>query len=92
VVVVLKRQHTGLSMLTQGGALRADAFADQATILSSIRASHGTGVLQVTDPSSVAATLSPAGVPALRGNPAVAEVIPDSRSGWHRLLRSPCPG
>jgi hypothetical protein len=77
VIVVLKSQPAGLNMRTQAGAMRADALSGQAAIVSSIRASHGTGLLQLTDPSSVAATLSPAEVTALRGNPAVAEVIPD---------------
>jgi Subtilase family len=77
VIVVLKSQHAGLNLRTQGRALKADALSDQASIVSSIRSSGGTGVLQVTEPSSVAATLSAAEVRALRGNPAVAEIIPD---------------
>ena len=77
VIVVLKSQPAGLNMLTQGRTLRADALSDQAPVVSSIQASHGTGLLQLSDPSSVAATLSAAGVAALRANPAVAEVIPD---------------
>jgi hypothetical protein len=77
VIVVLKSQHTGLNMRTQAGTLRTDALSDQAAIVSSIKASHGTGLLQLTEPSSVAATLSPAEVSSLRANPAVAEIIPD---------------
>jgi hypothetical protein len=77
VIVVLKTQPTGLNMRTQAGTLRADAASDQASIVSSIQASHGTGLLQLTDPSSVAATVSAAEVAALRASPAVAEVIPD---------------
>ena len=77
VIVVLKSQHAGLNLRTQASTLKADALSDQASIVSSIRSSGGTGVLQVTEPSSVAATLSAAEVSALRGNPAVAEVIPD---------------
>ena len=79
VIVVLKSQHARLNMRTQGQTLKADALSDQASIVSSIRASHGTGLLQLTDPSAVAATVSPAEVATLRGNPAVAEVIPDSK-------------
>src|ERR1700691_4951976 len=77
VIVVLKSQHTALNMRTQASTLRTDTRSDQASVVSSIQASHGTGVVQLTEPSSVAATLSPAEVTALRGNPAVAEVIPD---------------
>jgi hypothetical protein len=79
VIVVLKSQHTGLNLRTQAGTLRSDARSSQASVVSSIQASHGTGLLQVTDPSSVAATVSPAEVAALRANPAVAEVIPDPK-------------
>ncbi|MGH3166255.1 MAG: S8 family serine peptidase, partial [Trebonia sp.] len=52
---------------------------DQAPIVSSIRASGGTGVLQVTEPDSVAAALSAAEVSTLRSDAAVAEVIPDPK-------------
>jgi hypothetical protein len=77
VIVVLKSQLTGLNMRTHGSTLKADALSDQASIVSSIRSSGGTDVLQLTEPNSVAATLSASEVSALRGNPAVAEVIPD---------------
>jgi hypothetical protein len=77
VIVVLKTQHAGLNMRTQGSALRADALSAQAPIVSSIQASHGTGVLQLAEPDSVAATVSAAEVASLRSNPGVAEVIPD---------------
>jgi hypothetical protein len=78
VIVVLKNQHPGLNLRAQDSQLRADSLADQASIVSSIRASHGTSVLQLTAPSSVAATLSAAEVSDLRHNPAVARIIPDS--------------
>jgi Subtilase family len=78
VIVVLKTQPARLNMRTQGPELKADAASGQASIVASIRASHGTGLLQLTDPSAVAATLSAAEVSALRSNPAVAEVIPDT--------------
>jgi len=78
VIVVLKNKLAGLNMRTQHTALKADALADQAPIVSSIRSSDGTHVLQLTEPNSVAATLSAAEVSALRSNPAVAEVIPDA--------------
>jgi hypothetical protein len=77
VIVVLKDQHTGLNLRTQGSKRSADTRSDQASIVSSIRAGHGTGLLQLTAPSSVAATLSAAEVSKLRRNPAVAQIIPD---------------
>jgi len=92
VIVVLKSQHAGLNLRTQASALKADALSDQASIVSSIRSSGGTGVLQVTEPSSVAATLSAAEVSALRGNPAVAEVIPDPEIQVAPATPLPVPG
>jgi hypothetical protein len=77
VIVVLKSQHSGLSLRAHGSELRADARSDQASIITSIRASRGTGVIQLTAPSSVAATLSAAEVAKLRANQAVARIIPD---------------
>jgi Subtilase family len=79
VIVVLKSQLTGVNMRTQRNTLKADALAHQASIVSSIRSSGGRDVLQLTEPNSVAATLSASEVSALRSNPAVAEVIPDPR-------------
>lgn len=77
VIVLLKDQHTGLNLQASPRALTADTRADQASIVASIRASHGTGLVQTSAPSSVAATLSAAEVAALRHNPAVARIIPD---------------
>ena len=79
VIVVLKSQLSGQNMRTHSSKLKADARSDQASIVSSIRSSGGTGVLQLTEPNSVAATLSASEVSALRSNPAVAEVIPDPK-------------
>ena len=79
MIVVLKSQHTTLNLRTQGSTLKRDARSDQAPIVSGIRASGGTGVLQLTEPDSVAATVSAAEVATLRKNPAVAEVIPDPK-------------
>jgi hypothetical protein len=79
VIVVLKSQHNGLSLRAQPSKLRAGARSDQAPIVASIRASHGTGLLQLTAPSSVAATLSAAEVARLRADTAVAEIIPDPK-------------
>ncbi len=77
VIVVLRNQHPGMSLRAQASQLRADSLADQASVVSSIRASHGTSVLQLTVPNSVAATLSAAEVSDLRHDPAVARIIPD---------------
>ncbi|MGH3395145.1 MAG: S8 family serine peptidase [Streptosporangiaceae bacterium] len=79
VIVVLKNQHTGLSPGPGGSRLRAAARAGQAGIVASIRASHGTGLLQLSAPSSVAATVSAAEVGRLRRDPAVARIIPDPK-------------
>jgi type IV pilus biogenesis protein CpaD/CtpE len=77
VIVVLKNQHSGLGMRASATRLRTAARSDQASVVSSIRASHGTHVMQLTTPSAVAATLSAAEVSKLRSNPAVARIIPD---------------
>ncbi len=77
VIVVLRDQHAGLSL--RAARRRAQARADQAGIVASIRASHGTGLLQLTAPSAVAATVSAAEVSRLRRDPAVARIIPDPR-------------
>jgi hypothetical protein len=77
VIVVLKSQHTGLSLRAHGSELRTDVRSDQASVMSSIRASRGTGVIQLIAPSSVAATLSVAEVAKLRASRAVARIIPD---------------
>ena len=79
VIVVLRDQHTGLSPGATGSRLRAAARAGQAGIVSSIRASHGTGLLQIAAPSSVAATVTAAEVGRLRRDPAVARIIPDPK-------------
>jgi hypothetical protein len=79
VIVVLKSRLAGLNMRTQRSTLKAEALADQASIVSSIRSGGGTHVLQLTEPNSVAATLSASEVSTLRSNPAVAEVIPDPK-------------
>jgi hypothetical protein len=79
VIVVLKSQNTRLNLRTEGSTLKREARSDQAPIVSGIRASGGTRVLQLTEPDSVAATVSAAEVATLRKNPAVAEVIPDPK-------------
>ncbi len=77
VIVLLKAQHTDLNMRTQSVALKRATGADQAPIVAAIQADGGTDVVQTTEPSAVAATLSASAVASLRANPAVAQVIPD---------------
>jgi hypothetical protein len=77
VIVVLKAQHTDLNLRTQAAALRSATAADQAPVVAAIKADGGTNVVQVPEPSEVAATLSAAAVASLQANPAVAQIIPD---------------
>lgn len=77
VIVVLKDQHAGLNLRTQGQQRSAAAHADQASILSSIKASGGTQVIQLVAPNAIAARLSAAEVSSLRQNNAVAQIVPD---------------
>jgi hypothetical protein len=77
VIVVLKAQHTSLNLRTQGSERIAATQADQAPIVSSIKASGGTDVTQIVAPSAVAAHVSAAEVAQLRRDPAVAEIVPD---------------
>ncbi len=91
VIVVMKNQNTGLSLRAQGTRLRAAASADQASVVASIRASHGTGLLRLTTPDSVAATLSAAEIGRLRGNPSVARIIPDPKVRVTQAIPAPGP-
>jgi hypothetical protein len=77
VIVVLKDQHANLNLRTQAAQRTAAAFADQRSIVSSIKASGGTGVTQLVAPNAVAAHVSAAEVSRLRRDPAVAEIVPD---------------
>ena len=77
--MVLKAQHATLSLRTQSAQRIAAAHADQAPIVSSIRATGGTGVTQLVAPSAVAAHVSAGEVARLRRDPAVAEIVPDLR-------------
>jgi hypothetical protein len=77
VIVVLKNQHSDLKLKAQGAARRAAAQADQAPIVASIQASGGTGITQLVSVNAVAATISAGEVAALRGDPAVSQIIPD---------------
>jgi hypothetical protein len=79
VIVVLKDQHDDLKLRAQGAARRAAAQADQAPIVASIVASGGTDIMQLVSVNAVAATVSADEVAALRGNPAVSQIIPDMK-------------
>jgi hypothetical protein len=79
VMVVLKAQHARLNLRTQAAERIAATRADQGPIVSSIRASGGTGITQIVAPSAVAAHVSAAEVARLRRDPAVAEIVPDLR-------------
>ena len=77
VIIILKNQHGNLKLKAQGVARRAAAHADQAPIVSSIKASGGTGVTQLVSLNAVAATVTAGEVSALRRDPAVSQVVPD---------------
>ncbi len=77
VIVVLKDQHSSLNLKTQGQLRRRLAFADQAPILNSIRASNGTEIQQLVAVNAVAAKLSAREVTALKALPQVAKVVPN---------------
>ncbi len=77
VIVVLKKQHTGLNLRTQAKARTTRAHADQAPVVAAIKAHGGTQVRRLVAPSAVAAHLSKAAVATLRHNPAVKEIVPD---------------
>jgi len=78
VIVILKNQHGDLKLKAQGTARRAATKADQASIVSSIKASGGSRVTQLVSLNAVAATLSSSEVTALRKDPAVSQVVPDA--------------
>jgi Subtilase family len=77
VIVVLKQQQTGMNLRTQASQRIADAHADQAPLISSIRSAGGSAVTQLAAPDAIAATLPASEVTQLRDNPAVAEIVPD---------------
>ena len=77
VIVVLTAQHPDLNMRTQAAALKSATEADQAPVVAAIKADGGTNLVQASEPSEVAATLSAAAVTSLAANPAVAQIIPD---------------
>src|SRR5262245_15789904 len=77
VIVVLKAQHPDLNMRTQAAALTSATEVDQAPVVAAIKAAGGTNLVEVPEPSEVAATLPAAAVASLQANPAVAQIIPD---------------
>ncbi|HUA30652.1 MAG TPA: S8 family serine peptidase [Streptosporangiaceae bacterium] len=77
VIVVLKDQFSGMNLRTQAGQRMAAAHSDQAPVVSEITAHGGTDVTHLVAPDAVAADLSAAEVSQLRGNAAVAEIVPD---------------
>jgi hypothetical protein len=77
VIVVLRDQHSGLNLRTQGPARRAAAFAGQAPLVADIRAHGGTGVAQLVSVNAIAATVSADEVARLRADSAVAQIVPD---------------
>ncbi|MYS23323.1 MULTISPECIES: S8 family peptidase [unclassified Streptomyces] len=77
VIVVLTDQHADLKLKAQGAARTSATRSDQRSIVADIKAAGGTGIRQLVSVNAVAAHLSAAEVKSLRGNPAVAEIVPD---------------
>ncbi len=78
VIVVLKQQQTGMNLRTRARQRIAAAHAAAAPVVASIRSHGGTGITRLVAPDAVAATVPAAEVARLRGNPAVAEIVPDA--------------
>jgi hypothetical protein len=78
VIIILKNQHDNLKLKAQGAARRTATKADQTSIVSSIKASGGTGLTQLVSLNAVAATVSAGEVTTLRHDPAVSQVVPDA--------------
>ena len=77
VIVVLKDQHTDITLKAQGTQRTATTKSDQRSIVSDIADHGGTDVTQLVSVNAVAAHLSAAEVNRLRSDPAVSEVVPD---------------
>ena len=77
VVVWLRSQHADLNLRTRGADRRAAARKDQASLVADIKSHGGTGILQLTAPSAVAATVSATEVARLRKDPLVKKIVPD---------------
>jgi hypothetical protein len=78
VIVVLADQHADLKLKAQGAARTSATRSDQRSIVSDIKAGGGTQIRQLVSVNAVAAHLSAAEVKQLRGNPAVAQILPDA--------------
>ncbi|GIH18628.1 S8 family serine peptidase [Rugosimonospora africana] len=77
VIVVLKNQHTDITLKEHGAQRTATTRSEQSSIVSDIKASGGTGITQLVSVNAVAAHVSAAEVDRLRRNPAVSKVVPD---------------
>lgn len=77
VIVVMRSQHPDLKPKLQVQQRQQAVSADQAGIVSDLRASGATHIQQLDTVSAVAAHASPAEVARLTANPQVAEVVPD---------------
>jgi hypothetical protein len=78
VIVVLTDQHADLKLKAQAAARTSATRADQRSIVSAIKAGGGTDIRQLVSVNAVAAHMSAAEVAQLRGNPAVAKILPDA--------------
>src|SRR5580700_3558963 len=77
VIVVLKAQFSSMNLRTQASQRVAAARSVQAPVVSDITAHGGTDVTRLVAPDAVAARLPAAEVSRLRGDPSVAEIVPD---------------
>lgn len=78
VIVVLADQHANLKLKAQGAARTSATRSDQRSIVADIKANGGTAIRQLVSVNAVAAHVSAAEVSRLRGNPAVAKILPDT--------------
>ncbi len=78
VIVVLADQHGDLTLKSQGVARTSATRSDQRSIVADIKSGGGTDIRQLVSVNAVAAHLSAAEVDRLRGDPAVAEIVPDA--------------
>jgi len=79
VIVVLKNQHSNVSVKAQSAQRTSVTHADQQSIVSDITANGGTDITQLVTVNAVAAHLSAAEVSRLRANPAVREITSDPK-------------
>jgi hypothetical protein len=79
VIVWLKNDHNDLNLRSAAGARIAAAHNDQKPIVAAIKAAGGTDIVSLVSINAVAAHVSATGVEAVRGLPAVKEVMPDEQ-------------